>query len=355
MKPPEVPNTLHTQRLTRDIDVQQPVVQLARWFGVGLVFYALAVALNNANVVTLEGASIWLLLGLALPYLTLAAVFLCSADLVERTYSNGPLWLASLLLLAYVAVAAHVYSLTEPERLALANDVGLWGVLRVLTQLGLPLLFLLPLLTTSGRLGKTMPPIAIAVAVLVLLAGITVGFHILDQIQANAGAHPDFSWDLAYLLPAGTYGFILLVAALSQMRSPWLRPASIVVVALLAISALALAVNDLEGPPIADTWWDLTYSQALRWSHILLIAVFAGWLTRPQTYALSSVCATVLLLSVLGYVTRFSGNLDGLGLFWLVSSEVIEVGAMPLLALLIAENTALPPTTSPVHRRAAID
>jgi hypothetical protein len=60
----------------------------------------------------------------------------------------------------------------------------------------------------------------------------------------------------------------------------------------------------------------------------------------------------VFLVSQIAYVDHFAGDLEGLGMFWLISGNVVQVGSMLLLALVITENTA-PQPAAPSARRYA--
>ncbi len=342
----------------RDVTVQYkepqiPVVQVARWAGVALIFYAAALAIDNSEIYTRPNGSVWTLLILVLPYLILAAVLFFSADFFQATDSRGPIWIAGALLVVYAAITIDAY--LEPGIIGLGggNENGTWRALRPIVSDGLPLLFLLPLLTATGRLARLMPSVALAVAALVLTAGIAIALHDLD-FQRQFGQNPSVWWKLSYLIPAGTYGFILLIAALRCMNTPWLRPISFIVIITLAVSALAYIGLILDRAPLSVAWWQIGISETIRWSRILAIAVFAALLTRPQVYALTSTCALALLISQIAYVDHFAGDLQGLGMFWLISLNIIQVGSMLLLALVITEATALQPRTAPARRYARI-
>ena len=342
----------------RDVTVQYkepqiPVVQLARWAGVALIFYAAALAIDNSEIYTRPNGSVWTLLILVLPYLILAAVLLFGADFLRVSDGRAPIWVSGVLLILYFAITIDAYLDPQILGFSVGNESAVWTALRRIVSDGLPLLFLIPLLTASGRLEKLMPPIAVVVAVLVLIAGVATALHDLD-VQTQFGKSPGLWWLVSYLVPAGTSGFILLIAAFRRMNAPWLRPISLVVIAALAVSALAYIGLTLDRGSLSGTWWLIGIGETIRWSRILLIAVFAALLTRPQVYALTSTCALTLLISQIAYVNHFAGDLEGLGMFWLISLNIIQVGSMLLVALVVTENTSPPPRTAPARRYARI-
>lgn len=349
----EATNAFRPQQPLRDTDVQPPIVQFTRWFGVGLIFYTFALAFNTLDIVTREHASIWLLLGVLLPYLVFAAVFLFAEHLLGHTDSLAPLWLGALL--ALIAIAAAIQTYVQDGARPYAVETGTWGAIGLIDNIGLPLLLVVPLFTPNRRRARLLPYVAIAAGLLAALVAIATSLHNLDTALTFPGdsTTPLLRY-LAYLLPGTAYGFILLVAALNRLQVPLLRPLSLAIMAALAISAFALTAYNLQRGSVSSTWLGIGLAQCFDWSRILVIAVFAGWVNRAQTYASASSAFAVLLLCLFGYVSRFSSNLEGLGIFWTVSFYVIQDGSMLLLALLIAEATTPAPAAPRAHRYARI-
>ena len=194
---------------------------------------------------------------------------------------------------------------------------------------------ILLLLVTSnggGRLRRLMPAIAIAGG-LALAAG-TTALSLRDLLNFDS---PSVWRVLGSVVPAGGLAFVLIVAGLYRIDPLKARRIAVVLVAALVVAGAATAVGMVTDTRFSAPWWLVGVNLATRGVHVVLVLAFGGILDRPRGYGAASVCLLATIICTAGYVVQFHDEVQGLGLFWLASINLVGVGSVLLLALVTVE------------------
>jgi hypothetical protein len=318
-------------------DPPPQVIQWARWAGVGLLFYAALMAFDRLDLATARNGTLWILPILILPYVASGCALLFSDERLERTESRVPQWVAAVLILAAGAVVIRTLTAAEPL-LGPVYPNGFWGAVRLATSTGLPLALLLLLLSSiGGRYDRPLALLAVGVGSLLLAGAVAVAIRDLNNVASPGVWHV-----IRALVPGASFAFALVVAGLHAVDERVGRKVALAFVALLSLAALAAAMRSLDSDTLGYPWWSTGIAVSVRWAQIVLVLAFAGVLARRHAYAAASAGLLATLVFVAAYVAEFGSDLRGLGLFWVSTLNLVQVGSMLLLALVTVEVSRLP-------------
>jgi hypothetical protein len=314
------------------VQLEEPrlrVVQWARWGGVGLLFYAAALALDNFGFYTDEGGGAWVLLWVMLPYVAIASVLIFSRERAEPSNGPAPMLVAGAIAAASLALALRVMLADEPL-MGPIFEPGVWSAMEIMANVGLPFAVLLVLLTAPGRgIGRLMPLVAIGVGVAVTAGAWAVAVRDLSDISRSG------TWNTVQaFLPSSTFGFLLIVAGAYLWESRRARTIALILAGVLAVDAAAMVMNWATSD-FRFSGWMLTTNLTIRASYLLVVLAFGGVLTRTIGFASASVCLVAAVVAAVG--TTMELDNETANWLWFSSFGVVTVISLALLALVTVE------------------
>jgi hypothetical protein len=205
--------------------------------------------------------------------------------------------------------------------------------LRLATGTGLPLALLLVLLTSrDGRFERSLSLLSVVAGGLLLAGAVAVAIRDLGNVDSPSVWHA-----VRALVPWTSFAFALVVAGLHAVDDRLARRIALGIVALLSLAAVAVVARSLESDALGYPWWTAGIAVSVRGAQIVLVLAFAGLISRPYAYAAASTGLIATLVFVAAYGIEFASDLDGLGLFWISTINLVQVGSILLVALVTVE------------------